>query len=174
MKKFFNLALFFLCAVPAVAEEAQLEAVMETPAEAVETIITHKIEKEILPLPKCDDEKLLAKTKEFLNAYFAQNDNQSTLFRRRRYFLLNKLTDFTEENVANYKTAATRPVSDTIVELQINEKILEENMRLCKKTAISKVLGDVYLLVYPFEDGYKVHILNLDRRALSEKNTFTY
>lgn len=174
MKKFLLLALLLLCGTSALAEGESSVASIASPKEATEIVVTHKIEKEILPLPDCDDKELLAKTKEFLTTYFAQSEDQSTLFRRRKYFLLNKLTEFTKENIANYKTAAARPVSDTIIELQINENILEENMLLCKKTAVSRVLGDIYLLVYPFEGGYKVHILNLDKQALSEKNTFTY
>lgn len=173
MRKFLSLALLLLYGAPkAIAEEA-LHAAEPSAKEAV-IQITHKIEKKILPLPECDDEQLLAKTKEFLNAYFAQNDNQGTMFRRRKYFLLNKLTDFTKENIANYKTAATRPVSDVIIELQMNEKILEENMRLCKKSSTSKILGDVYLLTYPYKEGYRVHLLNLDGQAVNEKNIFTY
>lgn len=157
-----------------VAEEATV-ATMEATIATDENVVTHKIEKKILPLPECDDETLLSKTKEFLTAYFSDTTNEGTMFRRRKHFLLNKLTDFTKENVANYKTAAARPVSDVIIELQMNEKILEENMRLCKKASTSKVLGDIYLLVYPFENGYRAHLLNLDRDAIiNEKNTFTY
>lgn len=174
MKKFLFSVLLLLCGNNAFAEEETYQEALQPSAEEVEVTVTHKIEKKMLPLPECDDETLLAKTKEFLTTYFAETDNQSTLFRRRKYFLLNKLTDFTKEDVANYKSAATRPISDTIIELQMNEKILEENMRLCKKASARKVLGDIYLLIYPFEKGYKVHILNQGKQMLGPKNTFEY
>lgn len=172
MRKFLVLALLFCSAHVSLANEEKIsEDISIAPTEAV---ITHKIEKKIMPLPECDDEILLTKTKEFLKAYFAKSNNQSTLFRRRKHFLLNGLDGLTKENIANYKTQAARPVSDVIVELQINEKILEENMRLCKKVSVSKILGDVYLLIYPFKEGYKVHILNLDKQGINEKSTFVY
>lgn len=174
MRKFLFAALFLLGTPVAMAEgEVVTEPVAEQTGEVAE-VITHKVEKKLLQVPECNDEKLLAKTKEFLTAYFAKSDNQGVIFRRRKHFILNGITEFTTENIANYKTAAARPISDTIIELQMNEKILEENMRLCKKASVSKVLGDLYLLVYPYKEGYKVHILNLDSRNVAEKNTFEY
>lgn len=172
MKKFFVLALFFLCGQIAQAEENSVE-IQQSPAQE-NIVVTHKIEKEVLPLPECNDETLLAKTKEFLNTYFANSDNQSVLFRRRKHFLLKGLNEFTKENIANYKTPATRPVSDLIVEVQVNEKIIDENMLLCKKKTIGKALGNIYMLVYPYKNGYKVHLINIDKQALTPQTTFTY
>lgn len=174
MRKYLFAALLLLGASAAMAEnETVAKPVTEQTGEVAE-VITRKVEKKLLPVPECNDEKLLAKTKEFLTAYFAKSDNKGVIFRRRKHFMLNGLADFTTENIANYKSAATRPISDIIIELQMNEKIVEENMRLCKKASVSKVLGDLYLLVYPYKEGYKVHILNLDSRNAAGKNTFEY
>ena len=184
MKNFLIFSLFLLCALPVAADEtpaekmpnAEAEVIKEINQPATETVepIVYKVEKKILPLPECDDEKLLAKTKEFITAYYAKSNNKGVLFRRRSHFLLNNLDKFSKENVANYKSEATRPVSDEIVNLLMNENILEENMRLCKKQAGEKISNDVYLLIYPFEQSYKVHILNLDKRHPNEKNIFVY
>ena len=179
MKILWFLSFFLLSAVSACAEEKPAaENVLEqvkTPAEP-ETVapMVYTVEKEILPVPACDDKILMAKTKEYITAFFDNNDNKGVLFRRRRHLLLNNMENFTTENIANHKTAATSTVSDEIVDLQINHNVLEENMRLCKKQAANKLYGDIYLLVYPKENGYKVHVLNLDRKPLAVKNTFEY
>lgn len=183
MKKSLIFSLFLLWSLPSLAEEvvapdANVEKTtaedVNVPAEEAVQPVVYKVEKKILPLPECDDAQLLNKTKEFITSYYANNTNQGILFRRRRHFLLNNLNKFSKENIANYKTEAARPVSDAIIDLQMNHNILEENMRLCKKQAETKIANDIYLLVYPFEQGYKVHVLNLDKNRPNDKNIFTY
>lgn len=180
MKFFWFLSFFILFAGQTYAEEmqqpesAELEAVTSPAAPETVAPVVYTVEKEIKPVPACDDKTLMAKTKEYITAFFDKSENKGVLFRRRRHFLINNMTGFTTENIANYKTAATSPVSDEIVDLQINHNVLEENMRLCKKQAANKLYGDIYLLVYPSEKGYKVHVLNLDKQPLSAKNIFEY
>lgn len=154
-----------------VQEEA--EQVQSEEQKPQDTIV-YKIEKEIISLPNCNDEELVEKTKEFIKTYFDKAKSQGVIFRRRKHFILNGVEEFTKENIANYKTPASRPVSDKIIELQMNEKVLEENMLLCKKTSNSKIMKDVFLLLHPVEEGYKVYILNLNTRAPKEENSFIY
>ncbi|MCM1324750.1 MAG: hypothetical protein NC218_11575 [Acetobacter sp.] len=154
---------------PEIIENINTSVVAETPAP-----IVYEIEKEIIPLPTCDDARLMNKTKEYITAYFSKSDNKSVLFRRRRDFLLKNMGNFSTENIANYKTAATSPVSDEIIELQMNHKVLAENIRLCKKQAANKLYDDIYLLIYPSEKGYEVNLLNLDKPSLTQKNIFEY
>ena len=135
-------------------------------APVVETI-TYDVKKEILPMPTCEDKVLLEKTKEFVREYYGKSIDNSVIGRRHRYFVLNNLNKFDKENVANYKTEKTRPVSDVIASLKINENIIEENMLLCKNTSSNKYANNIYLLAHPTEKGYKVYVLNLD-----EKNNF--
>lgn len=133
-------------------------------------VITYEVKKEILPLPTCDDEKLIKNTKEFIENYYKQIVNNSVIVRRKRHFILKDLDKFTKENVANYKTEKSRPVSDVIAELKVNENIIEENMLLCKKQSINKHVDSIYLLAHPHNNGYKVYLLNLDDKA----NYFEY
>ncbi len=168
MKILWFLSFFLLSAVSACAEE---KPAAENVLEQVKTSAEPET---VAPMVYTDDKILMAKTKEYITAFFDNNDNKGVLFRRRRHLLLNNMENFTTENIANYKTAATSPVSDEMVDLQINHNVLEENMRLCKKQAANKLYGDIYLLVYPKENGYKVHVLNLDRKPLAVKNTFEY
>lgn len=139
-----------------------------------ETIV-RTVEKNIIPLPDCNDKKLLAEAKAFVTAYYQKYDNKGVMFRRRRHFILNALQNLNTENVANYKTQDARPVSDIIAELKVNQGVLEENMLLCKKQMSIKGVKDIYLLVYPSDGGYKVHVLNLDpKRADGYENVFEY
>ena len=133
-------------------------------------VIAYEIKKEIHPLPTCDDEKLMQKTKEFIENYYKQNINNSVIERRKRYFILRNLNNFTKENIANYKTEKSRPVSDVVAEVKVNENIIEENMLLCKNQNLNKYINSIYLLVYPYNNRYKVFLLNLD----NNNNFFEY
>lgn len=138
--------------------------------------ITYTVEKEIVALPKCDNEKLLAKTKEYVAAFFKeQADNKGTPFRRRRHFIEKNLNMFGEENVANYKTASARPVSDIIIDLKANHNVLEENMRLCKNQSKNPTAENLYILVYPAPKGYTVRLINLPyTRNVNQETSFVY
>ena len=149
------------CAVPNTEEEEQ-------PAE----VFTHKVEKKLVLLPDCKDNRLIGEVKDFVVSFFADNTDKNAAFRRRRHFITHNMEEFSRENIANYKTDATRPVSDIIIDLQVNKRILEENMLLCKNQSPYKVPGNVYMLVHPEEDGYRVHLINLD--AKGEDTSFFY
>lgn len=139
----------------------------------IETI-THTIEKDIISLPDCNDEKLIAKTKEFIENHFSKITNQNVTFRRRRYFILNGLNEYTKENIANYKTEKSRPVSDLIVNLRVNGNIIEDNMLLCKNSNTNDTVGNIYLLVHPKDDGYRTYVINISKSAPVESMYFDY
>ena len=135
-------------------------------------VFTHKVEKKLLPLPDCKDAGLLGAVKDFVAGFYAGNADKNAAFRRRRHFITHNLAEFSRENIANYKTEAARPVSDIIIDLKVNKNILEENMLLYKNQSPYKDPGNVYILVYPEDDGYKVHLINLD--AKGEDVSFFY
>ena len=126
----------------------------------------------LLPLPDCKDAVLLGAVKDFVAGFYAGNADKNAAFRRRRHFITHNLAEFSRENIANYKTEAARPVSDIIIDLKVNKNILEENMLLCKNQSPYKDPGNVYILVYPEEDGYRVHLINLG--AQGEDVSFFY
>lgn len=145
------------------------------PEKKPELEVVHQIERKMIPMPACDDETLLKRSSEFIGAYFEANANEGTLYRRRRYFILHNLDKFQTENVANYKTAATSPVSDIIADIKTNHGVAEENMRLCKNISSDKFAGKIYLLIYPEEEGYRVHVINLlDKQTTNEEASFIY
>ncbi len=137
-------------------------------------IITHKIEKNVVDLPDCNNPILLENVKNFIIKYLEENKKGSAAYKRRRYFILHNITDFSKENVANYKTQSTRPVSDFIINLKINQDIIEENMLLCKNKSLNKEAENLYTLTYPQDDGYKTYIINLDNRVDINNMSFFY
>lgn len=141
-----------------------------------EFVVEHKVEKDIQTLPTCEDENLQKNTYEYVKNYFAASKNTGALHRRQRYFILNNLNKFEEQNIADYKTPETSPISDMIAHIKVNRGVIEENMRLCKNKSENQYAGKVYLLIYPEDkDNYRVNVINL-ARELSEQNktTFTY
>lgn len=133
------------------------------------------VKEEIVPMPSCDDEQLQKETSKYINDYFNLTPNEGTLFRRRRYFILHNLDKFKEENIANYKTDETSPVSDIIAATKVNKGIAEENLRLCKNIAKDKYAGRIYLLIYPEQNGVRVRVINLvDRQRIDDEASFFY
>lgn len=140
-----------------------------------DVVFIRKVEKKIVQLPTCYDEKLLTHTRQYISEYFVKNEGGNSYQRRRRHFILNNLDKFATENVANYKTESTRPVSDIIADLRVNHNILEENMRLCKNISLNKEAAKVYLLIYPVENGYNVIVINLkEKQQKDEQASFYY
>lgn len=174
---FLCLALTFSCyAEDEIAEPKEdMMATEQTSGSEPYQVITRKIEREVVPLPECNDGKLIAATREYIEAFFQKSENKNILFRRRRYFILNSLDKFEKENIANYKTEETRPVSDAVIDLKMNKNVLEENMLLCKNQSKNKFSANIYILVHPIAKGYKVILLNLDDRDyIGEETSFTY
>lgn len=192
MKKLFFCCLCLLLAQPVCAEQESNSSIVEVSqtaevsssenTSAVQDVsetfatIVRTVEKDIKPLPQCNDEKLLAEARDFVTKYYQKNENMGVMFRRHRHFVLKALqSEFEQENVANYRTQETRPISDIIAELKVNQGVAEENIILCKKQISIKGMKDIYLLVYPVEEGYKVHVLNLNpKREKTPDSSFIY
>ena len=138
----------------------------------VELEVVHQINREIVALPTCDDEKLTKQTKEYIEKYLQATTNAGTLQRRRNYFILHSLSNFKQENIADYRTQETSPVSDIIADVKINQAVLEENMLLCKNQSKDRYAQQLYLLVYPKESSYIVRVINLGIEKNNMGNTY--
>lgn len=145
----------------------------ETSNEAQEVIV-HQVEKQIIPMPTCEDEKLISATKEFISEFYKNDTSKNVKQRRRRYFLTHNIDKFSKENIANYKTEATKPVSNIIADRKINKGIAEENMLLCKNKSQNKEASDLFLLVYPEAESYRVEVINLELKASGQETSFLY
>lgn len=140
----------------------------------VQEVIVHQVEKQIIPMPTCQDEKLISATKEFISEFYKDDTNKNVKERRHRYFLTHNLDKFSKENIANYKTEDTKPVSDIIADRKINKSIAEENMLLCKNQSANEEAGKLFLLIYPEADGYRVEAINLELKPSGKDTSFLY
>ncbi|MBR5598674.1 MAG: hypothetical protein IKW39_01395 [Alphaproteobacteria bacterium] len=173
MYKFFCYLLLFLYSFVSVANDNIVE--VKNNEDGVEVFVK-KIEKNIIKLPTCNDEKLIEETKEFITSFYNKHIADNMLDKRRKHFVLKNIHLFEEENISNYKTEAKRPVSDVIANLLINENILEENMKLCKNQSPNNEASQVYILIYPSkEKGFNVNVLNLlNNKKKVEDAIFAY
>lgn len=127
-----------------------------------EVEINRSLEQKKINMPLCDDENLLEVTKDYIVSYFRKSQNEGTLYRRYRHFILQNINQFREENIANYKSAQTRPVSDIITDIKINKGVAEENIRLCKNYSKDRFAGKMYMIIYPSEANvFQVQLINL-------------
>lgn len=155
-------------------EQVDKESQLNSPKKAEYEEI-REIPKNIVVPPSCEDEKLQQETIKYVNDYFNLTKNEGTLYRRRRYFVMHNLDKFKEENIANYKTEATSPVSDIIASIKVNKGIDEENMRLCKNTSKDKFAGDIYLVIYPEQEGFRTQVINLvPKQRIDDEASFYY
>ena len=166
MKNIFYLILSLLIASSSYAND-------EAQPVSDDNIIVHKIEKNIVDLPSCNNDKLVKDVKNFIIDYFEKNKTYNVFERRRKFFILNNLSSFNKENLDNYKTEKARPISDVLINLKINENVLEENMLLCRNN--NENVTDFYMLVYYAGETYKVRLLNLrHNQPANEEISFVY
>ncbi len=138
-------------------------------------VIVHKIKKDIYPLPTCNDEALISAVKNYIDEFYIKEKQSNVLARRREYFIKNNLISFSKENVAFYKKQDKRPVSDIIINLKVNHGVIEENMLLCKNNSKNVEASRLYILVYPYEQKYKVRVVNLTPQDdIDKENVFIY
>ncbi len=169
MTKFVCLFICLMIALPSYANNE------EDSGNSQQNEIVHKIEKEIIPLPDCGNQKLIEKTKEFVIEYYKKNIFQNIFDRRKRHFVIDNIDKFVEEDIANYKTEKQRPISDMIIDLKVNKGVIEENLRLCKNSSKNKEASNVYLVIHPENDNFKVHVINLKSKYnIKEDVSFVY
>lgn len=152
-----------------VEEENAINAEKEPEVE-----IIHKVEAKHFSLPACDDKNLYDKTKEFIDSYFEKLNSKGTLYRRRHYFVIKSLESFTVEDIAAYKTASKQTVANAIANVEVNFSLSDENLRLCKSTSQNKYTKNIYLLIFPKDDGYIVQVLNLMDRQREDNNDISF
>lgn len=153
-------------------EENALNA--ENGEKKTEVEIVRQVDKKIYVLPECNDEKLYTKTKEFIDSYFEKLNSKGTLYRRRHYFIVQDLDKFIKEDVVAYKTSNTPEVANAIANVEMNNGLNDENLRLCKSSSQNKYAKKLYLLISPKDDGYTVQVLNLLDRHQDKSSEISF
>ncbi|MBR5154379.1 MAG: hypothetical protein IKW58_01495 [Alphaproteobacteria bacterium] len=169
MYKFFCFFVLVFMTYPCLGNDVFSLEIKKEPNE----IVVHKIDKEIITLPNCNDEKLIEETKDFILQYYKKHPSYGVKDKRRKHFVLKYLNLFTEENIANYKTQKKRPVSDLIASLMLNEGIIEENIKICKNSSNNKEASELYLLLHADNhQNIKAYILNLQSNMQNFDDSF--
>ena len=88
MTKFVYWLICFFISFSASANNEMLDSKSQT------NEVIHTIEKEIIPLPSCNNETLIQKTKDFVIAYYNENILQNIFDRRRKHFVIDNIDKF--------------------------------------------------------------------------------
>ena len=144
-----------------------------TTKKAPKEVIVYEIKKDIKPLPECSDERLINAVKEYIADFYSKNKSGNVLARRRQHFIENNIKEFSKENILYYKSEATKPVSEIIMNLKLNGGVIEENILLCKNNSRNVEAGKLFFIVYPYEEDYKVIVVNLTPKYnFDQENSF--
>jgi len=148
MIKYFILAI--LLAFPASARELHdytIHVELPTPA----TITPQRAF-----LPDCNEPQMLEMVTDKIKEHQSSRATGSIIERRAQALMVKNLNNFTELSVEDFDNASNYTVANELVMTKINLRIRAEHMRLCKGSGRS----NIYLLIYPEGEGFRVQILN--------------
>ena len=116
---------------------------------------------QVLALPSCQDERLLAQVKELLEEYDAEHPVSSIYDRRQRIMKMRFATSYEEEQVSGFTSKNNRVVADKLLMTKINNGLNDNEIRLCKSNKKSEQFSPIYLMIYPHANEWVVEVLNL-------------
>lgn len=144
-----------------VSKEAVIDEINISSGQA-ESVIDKSLATTKVNLPACDNAELVELAKDYITSYFRSSKNEGTLYRRYKHFILANIDQFAEDNIANYKTAKARPVSDIIADIKVNQGLNDANIRICKNQSKNHIAGRMYMIIYPQEiNVFQVRLINL-------------
>lgn len=132
------------------------------PDKSVIKIIENKpsvISVETKEKPECSDKILIEKTKKTAEPFV--NSQSVSIFNKRRNLLITKNIDnFIPLNISDVSNMKNRVILARMTELKINNKLRNENFRICQSD--NPILKDkLFILMYDDNDNIKVELLNL-------------
>ncbi len=114
---------------------------------------------EEITMPLCDDAKLYQKILGEVRAFLTSDGEISVMAKRRNALIGANIEGFEEIPVANFSPETDNNTANALITLKINQKVREEDIRLCRQ----KGEGNLYVILYPYQDNVKGHIINLNR-----------
>lgn len=111
----------------------------------------------------CNDEKLLQQLRNFLDPYINKKNYSSAINRRRAFLIIKNLKNFEELDLKNINYQEDTLAADRLVELKINNKFSEEDIKICK--ASNRFIGEnIYMIIYKTSDTFKVETINFETK----------
>ena len=109
-------------------------------------------------VPSCADSDLLEKVQDEIKTFQNKQPTNSSLEKRRKALIRANIKGFESVDATNFVPETDYNVANALIMLKINDKIKAEDITLCRQTG----QGNLYLIMYPFQDKIKTHIINLD------------
>ena len=123
--------------------------------------------------PKCESQLLLDKVIRRIEDFTYNSYARSTISKRKNALIKANINGFATKNIKTFKPEDDFNTANALMSLKINKQLTDDDIILCKQTGNHKL--PLYLLIYPQEKDYMVHIINLDIYSDDyEKISFTY
>ncbi len=124
--------------------------------------------------PQCSDPVLIAQAQEVLRQARKGDDNQGSIYRRRRTVLaLKNIDNFKEVSLKTFRPKDNYTVAQKMMTIKMNEHISEADLQLCASD--NPILKNkVYLLLHEVPEGIKADILNYPLGENEDNPSFIY
>ena len=126
---------------------------------------------EEITMPPCDDAKLYQKILSEVRAFLKGDGETSVMTKRRNALIGANIEGFEEVPATNFLPETDNNTANALITIKINQKVKAEDIRLCHQTG----KGNLYVILYPYQDNVKGHIINLNRYDITNEGvSFIY
>lgn len=123
--------------------------------------------------PACDSPLLFEQVHREILSYQKQETAANTYERRRNLLTAKNLSGFSERQVEFFTPSENYNVADRVIDLKMNQRLSEADMKLCVGT--NRVLNkNIYLLIYPKQEDLLVEIINFKNPAPGESSSLSF
>ncbi len=123
--------------------------------------------------PKCDTPQLLEKVIQTIKKHSKLLVSDSTMAKRKKALILSNINGFEEVDIKKFTPQSDYNTANALITIKVNKHYKDEDFILCKQSGQHK--KPLYLIIYPYMDNYKGHIINLEEYSNDyEKNSFIY
>ena len=114
-------------------------------------------------LPTCDNQYLLHNVTAAVDQYNQQNPPANLYEKKQQLLLLKDFKGFSEVAADNFTSEENFNVSSKLVSLKINNKLINEDIRVCKSTSQGPA-KDLFLIIYPKDYEILIDLVNFNPR----------
>lgn len=126
---------------------------------------------EPISMPNCTDQAFEERVKSEIATFLKTTNATSGMAKRRNALISANITGFEEIDASNFAPETDYNTANALITLKINGKLGADNIRLCRQ----KGKGNLYIVMYPYRDNIKAHIINLNRYDIKNEGvSFIY